>query len=133
MQRVSQLNGIENAMKFVTGLSTGPLGFKSVQPNINLVLFRYGKFDRLVKPGFRWMPLCENTKKVFIGPQTTKLSNIKLLDKLGNPIIVSSILKYHIKDPVNYCIKDSYDNLLPEYLETTMRNICKKYPFFSET
>ncbi len=62
MQRVSQLNRLEKCLKFMTGMITGPLGFVSVRPNFNYVIFRYGKFDRLLEPGFRWV----TTSRLFL-------------------------------------------------------------------
>ena len=68
-----KLTLVEQALKCVSGLLTGPLGVFSVTRNNLAVIQRFGKIDRIAEPGLRWATAWgASCDMVFMGIRTHK-------------------------------------------------------------
>ena len=67
------------------------------------VIFRWGKYNRTIYPGWNWKwPLMEVEKTVHTVITTTNLSPQTLTTQDGKGIVISVIVKYQIKDVKPY-------------------------------
>lgn len=101
------LTKVERGFKFlsgVLGVPLAPLCTLSVQQNYSLVVTRFGKIDRVIEPGLRWLPPFWQGHNIFRGIQTQKFSNLNILDRVGTPLVVSCNMNFQIKNPVDYVI-----------------------------
>jgi hypothetical protein len=108
-----RLTHFENIIKYATGFITAPIAplyLFSVKTNTKSVILRYGKIDRIVNPGLRWAPPGCKIYNVFTGTRIHSIKNLKLIDSIGMPIIVSVNIEYHIKDVELFIINTNNNN-----------------------
>lgn len=51
-----------------------------------------------------WNPIGMDLGKVFIGESSMKIKDSKIIDKIGNPVIVSGIMNYNVVHPERYAL-----------------------------
>ena len=129
---------VENFLKYVAGSALIPLsliglGFFNIPNNNTGVMTRFGKFEGIRREGLGWtlIPGFEY-KNIFMGNQTFKLPESKVVDKNGNPIIISAIVNYRVITPENFYVNIQCDS---EYIhnqaEAIIKKIASKYPYES--
>jgi hypothetical protein len=82
-------------------------GFIMVQPNWVKVSTYFGKYTGVhYKEGTSWRfnVMGQSLYDVYVGHQSIKLENSKIIDKNGNPIVVSCIMNYNITNPEQYIL-----------------------------
>ena len=132
---MSQLNLIEKTLKVLGGLILSPLAplcFQSVRINSVILVYRFGKFDRMVNPGLRWIAPFGKAYSVFTEPIN---KNLNLMDKHGNPIIINSNVNYKIVLPRKYMESTDFDSkkdIVSANIAVALRNALQKYPLISD-
>ena len=129
------LTKFENIIKYTVGILTLPISpffFFSVKSNTKSVILRYGKIDRIVNPGLRWTPPGCYIYEVFTGTRIYNLKNLRLIDSLGKPIIISANIEYHIIDVGLYIINaNGNNNVLINASSIILKQVYNSIPFVS--
>lgn len=74
-------------------------GFIMVQPNNSRVLLLFGKYMGTVKKnGYYWTNPFYTKKKISLRASNFDSERLKVNDKLGNPIMISTILVWRVLD-----------------------------------
>jgi len=74
-------------------------GFVMVQPNNSRVLLLFGKYVGTInKNGFYWVNPFYTKKKISLRASNFDSERLKVNDKLGNPIMISTILVWRVQD-----------------------------------
>ena len=72
-------------------------GFVMVQPNGSRVLLLFGKYVGTVKRnGFYWVNPFYTKKKISLRASNFDSERLKVNDKLGNPVMISTILVWRV-------------------------------------
>ena len=136
---MSQLNLVEKSLKVLGGFATIPLSpafFNVVPANTQELVYRFGKFDRIMDTGLRWVaPFCK-VYPVFMKTNCAHHKDLNLLDKHGNPIIVSSNVNYKIVVPQRYVESTDFFNrkyIIDSNIAVAIRQGLQKYPLISDT
>jgi len=136
---MSQLNLFEKSLKVLGGLITvpiAPLFLESIHAKNVTLIYRFGKFDRSVEPGLRWIPPFYEYYNVFIESVCTHHKDLNLLDKHGNPIIINSNVNYKITGPRTYVEMTDFNkrqDIVSSNIAVAIRNALQKYPLISES
>lgn len=129
------LTRFENVIKYATGVITfpiSPLYLFTVKSNSKAVILRYGKIDRIVDPGLRWTPPGYKIYEVFTGTKIYNFKNLRLLDSIGTPIIISANIEYRIKDVGSYIINANGNNdVLINAANIILKQVCGTLPYMA--
>lgn len=75
------------------------MGFIIVEPNNARVMVFFGKYrGTITDNGFLWVNPFYNKKKVTLRARNLDVPPIKVNDKVGNPIMIGSVLIWRVKD-----------------------------------
>lgn len=75
------------------------MGFIIVEPNNARVMIFFGKYKGTITDnGFLWVNPLYNKKKVTLRARNLDVPPIKVNDKVGNPIMIGSVLVWKVKD-----------------------------------
>lgn len=102
--------GMETFVGGLVNLVCSPLhlignGFVTVEPMYVSVLTYFGKYDgQHLNSGLNWIPTPIGMKacSVYMGARTTDLKKSKIIDRDGNPVVVSGIMNYNVSTPEQY-------------------------------
>jgi hypothetical protein len=129
------LTKFENIIKYATGFITAPIAplfLFSVKTNTKSVLLRYGKIDRIINPGLRWSPPGCTIYNVFTGTRIHSFKNLRLIDSIGTPIIISANIEYRIQDVGLYIINANGNNdVLINAANIILKQVCSSLPYIS--
>ena len=124
-------------------------GLKVVAPNQALVLTLFGNYYGTLKtPGFYFVnPFVVanapsnkgalnttdlGSKKISLRTRTLNNNKQKVNDALGNPIIIGSVVIWHVADPTRAVFAvDNFEDYLSIQCDSTIRNIARLYPYDS--
>lgn len=74
-------------------------GFLIIEPNEARVMIFFGKYKgTITNNGFFWVNPFYNKKKLTLRARNLDVAPIKVNDKVGNPIMIGSVLVWRIKD-----------------------------------
>ena len=136
---MSQLNLVEKSLKVLGGLITfslAPFFLQSIHAKNVTLIYRFGKFDRSVQPGLRWIPPFYEYHNVFTESVCTHHKDLNLLDKHGNPIIINSNVNYKITSPRTYVEMTDFNkkqDIVSSNIAVAIRTALQKYPLISGT
>ena len=127
------LTPAETLVKYVFGIPFIPLAMFSTPPNHATVVLRFGKFEGLRYEGLRFsMPVGASLTNVFLGNKTFKLSDAKVVDSQGNPIVISAMINYRVVYPQNYVVNtQSSSQYIHDQAETVIKNVASNYDYDS--
>ena len=75
------------------------IGFIVVEPNNARVMIFFGKYrGTITKNGFFWVNPFYSKKKLTLRARNLDVPPIKVNDKVGNPIMIGSVLVWRVKD-----------------------------------
>jgi regulator of protease activity HflC (stomatin/prohibitin superfamily) len=132
MLKLTQYETLLKGLCGAISIPLTPLILQSVPLNHTSVVRRFGKIDRIMEPGLRWVPIGAESINIFMGPQTHTFKNLRILDTNGTPIIVSAILQYRIEGPDKFIVNaNSNLDVLERESQIAIRSVCIKYPFDS--
>ena len=106
-------------------------GFVKVNPNSSRVLLLFGKYIGTIRSnGLFWVnPLFTKTK-ISLRARNFDSERLKVNDKLGNPIIISTILVWRVKDTHKAAFDvDDYENFVRIQTDAAVRELASKYPY----
>jgi len=106
-------------------------GFIMVQPNNSRVLLLFGKYIGSVKKnGFYWVNPFYTKKKISLRASNFDSERLKVNDKLGNPIMISTILVWRVHDTYKAAFDvDNYENFVRVQTDAAVRKLASMYPY----
>ncbi|MEH6538187.1 MAG: SPFH domain-containing protein [Psychroserpens sp.] len=106
-------------------------GFIMVQPNSSRVLLLFGKYIGTVKKnGFYWANPFYTKKKISLRARNFDSERLKVNDKLGNPIMISTILVWKVKNTYKAAFDvDVYENFVRVQTDAAVRKLASMYPY----
>ena len=106
-------------------------GFIMVQPNNSRVLLLFGKYVGSVKKnGFYWVNPFYTKKKISLRASNFDSERLKVNDKMGNPILISTILVWRVTDTYKAAFDvDNYENFVRVQTDAAVRKLASMYPY----
>lgn len=130
--------GMESLVGGFVNLLLSPLhlignGFISVKPNhIGVTTYWDNYTGQKFPEGLNWTPTPFGLKinQVYMGAQTTRMKDSKIIDKNSNPILVSGIMNYNIENPEQYLFGfDYHGDYIYNQAEKTLKKIVSNYSY----
>lgn len=112
------------------GITTLP-GYFFVNPNGSRVITLFGKYIGTVrKNGFFWANPFYYKKKVSLRARNFDSERVKVNDKIGNPILISVILVWKVKDTYKAAFEvDDYESFVRVQSDAAVRKLAGSYPY----
>ena len=106
-------------------------GFFLVNPNTSKVILLFGKYIGTVKKnGFFWANPFYTKKKISLRASNFDSERVKVNDKLGNPIMISTILVWKVEDTYKAAFDvDNYENFVRVQSDAAVRKLASLYPY----
>jgi regulator of protease activity HflC (stomatin/prohibitin superfamily) len=106
-------------------------GFIMVQPNGSRVLLLFGEYVGTVKKnGFYWVNPFYSKKKISLRASNFDSERLKVNDKLGNPIMISTILVWRVQNTYKAAFDvDNYENFVRVQTDAAVRKLASMYPY----
>lgn len=122
-------SGIGAIIIFV-GILTVP-GFVLVNPNSSRVLLLFGKYVGTIKEnGLFWVNPLYTKRKISLRASNFDSERLKVNDKLGNPIMISTILVWRVTDTYKAAFDvDDYQNFVRVQTDAAVRKLASMYPY----
>lgn len=114
----------------VLGLLMLP-GFVLVNPNSSRVLLLFGKYMGTIKKnGLFWVNPLYSKKKISLRASNFDSERLKVNDKLGNPVMISTILVWRVTDTYRAAFDvDDYQNFVRVQTDAAVRKLASMYPY----
>ena len=106
-------------------------GIFLVNPNNSKVLLLFGKYIGTVKEnGIFWANPFYTKRKISLRASNFDSERVKVNDKLGNPIMISTILVWKVKDTYKAAFDvDNYENFVRVQSDAAVRKLASLYPY----
>ncbi|QCX38118.1 SPFH domain-containing protein [Aureibaculum algae] len=106
-------------------------GFFLVNPNTSKVLLLFGKYVGTVKDnGFFWANPFYTKRKISLRASNFDSERVKVNDKLGNPIMISTILVWRVQDTFKAAFDvDNFENFVRVQSDAAVRKLASLYPY----
>ena len=106
-------------------------GFIMVQPNGSRVLLLFGEYVGTVKKnGFYWVNPFYTKKKISLRASNFDSERLKVNDKLGNPVMISTILVWRVHNTYKAAFDvDNYENFVRVQTDAAVRKLASMYPY----
>lgn len=106
-------------------------GFFLVNPNGSRVLVLFGKYVGTVKQnGFFWTNPFYSKTKISLRARNFETERVKVNDKMGNPILISSILVWKVNDTYKAAFEvDDYESFVRIQSDAAVRILASRYPY----
>lgn len=106
-------------------------GFFFVNPNESRVLILFGEYKGTVKAnGFFWVNPFFVKKRISLRSRNFDSERIKVNDLLGNPILISVILVWKVRDTYAASFEvDDYENFVRVQTDSAVRKLASSYPY----
>lgn len=107
------------------------VGLIMVNPNEARVLLLFGKYQGTVKKnGLFWVNPFFSKKKISLRARNFDSERLKVNDKLGNPIMISTILVWKVKDTFRASFDvDIFENFVMVQTDAAVRKLASLYPY----
>lgn len=107
------------------------IGFFFVYPNGSRVMTLFGEYKGTVKDhGFYWVNPFYVRKKISLRARNFDSERLKVNDKLGNPIIISVILVWRVKETYKAAFEvDIYENFVRVQTDAAVRKLANLYAY----
>jgi len=107
------------------------IGFTTVYPNSSRVLTLFGKYVGSIKEnGFFWVNPLYLKKRISLRARNLDSERVKVNDKLGNPIMISVILVWQVKNTFKAAFEvDDYESFVRVQTDAAVRNLAGTYPY----
>lgn len=124
---------LENPV-FITGIVIAIFivpGFIMVNPNNSRVLLLFGKYVGTIKEnGFYWVNPFFSKKKISLRASNFDSERLKVNDKLGNPVMISTILVWKVSDTYKAAFDvDNYEHFVRVQTDAAVRKLASMYPY----
>tara|TARA_R110000796_G_scaffold104102_1_gene213828 strand:+ start:214380 stop:215240 length:861 start_codon:yes stop_codon:yes gene_type:complete len=106
-------------------------GFILVNPNGSRVLLLFGKYVGTIKEnGFYWVLPFYSKSKISLRASNFDSERLKVNDKLGNPVMISTILVWRVTDTYKAAFEvDDYKNFVRVQTDAAVRKLASMYPY----
>lgn len=106
-------------------------GFVLVNPNSSRVLLLFGKYVGTIKKnGFFWVNPFFTKKKISLRASNFDSERLKVNDKLGNPVMISTILVWRVTNTYKAAFDvDDYQNFVRVQTDAAVRKLASMYPY----
>ena len=106
-------------------------GFVLVNPNSSRVLLLFGKYVGTIKKnGLFWVNPLYSKKKISLRASNFDSERLKVNDKLGNPVMISTILVWRVTDTYKAAFEvDDYKNFVRVQTDAAVRKLASMYPY----
>lgn len=106
-------------------------GFTLVNPNNSRVLLLFGKYAGTIKKnGFYWVNPFFTKKKISLRASNFDSERLKVNDKIGNPVMISTILVWRVTDTYKAAFDvDNYENFVRVQTDAAVRKLASMYPY----
>lgn len=106
-------------------------GFVLVNPNNSRVLLLFGKYIGTIKKnGLFWVFPFYTKKAISLRASNFDSERLKVNDKLGNPIMISTILVWRVTDTYKAAFDvDDYKNFVRVQTDAAVRKLASMYPY----
>ncbi|MCX7550613.1 SPFH domain-containing protein [Xanthomarina sp. F2636L] len=117
-------------LSIITGLFIA-FGFIMVQPNNSRVLLLFGKYvGSIKKNGLYWANPLYTKKKISLRASNFDSERLKVNDKLGNPVMISTILVWRVQNTYKAAFDvDNYENFVRVQTDAAVRKLASMYPY----
>tara|TARA_R110002167_G_scaffold76032_4_gene211959 strand:+ start:7386 stop:8243 length:858 start_codon:yes stop_codon:yes gene_type:complete len=121
---------IIGALTIFVGVLMAP-GFVLVNPNSSRVLLLFGKYMGTIKQnGLFWVNPFYSKRKISLRASNFDSERLKVNDKLGNPIMISTILVWRVTDTFKAAFDvDDYQNFVRVQTDAAVRKLASMYPY----
>ncbi|MBA6151660.1 SPFH domain-containing protein [Gelidibacter maritimus] len=106
-------------------------GFLMVQPNNSRVLLLFGKYVGTVKRnGFYWVIPFYTKTKISLRASNFDSERLKVNDKLGNPVMISTILVWRVENTYKAAFDvDNFQDFVRVQTDAAVRKLASMYPY----
>src|SRR5690606_8623912 len=106
-------------------------GFVMVQPNNSRVLLLFGKYIGTIKKnGLYWANPFYTKKKISLRASNFDSERLKVNDKMGNPIMISTILVWRVQNRYKAAFDvDNFENFVRVQTGAAGRTLGSMYPY----
>lgn len=106
-------------------------GFIVVSPNSSKVLLLFGDYKGGVKQnGLFWINPLYTRTSLSLRARNFESEKIKVNDKMGNPIMISVILVWKVKDTFKATFEvDNYENFIRIQTDSAVRKLAGSFPY----
>lgn len=106
-------------------------GFFFINPNGSMVLTLFGDYKGTVKAnGFFWANPFYTKKRISLRARNFDSERVKVNDKLGNPIMISVILVWRVKNTFKAAFEvDNFENFVRVQTDAAVRKMAGSYPY----
>ncbi|QOD61874.1 SPFH domain-containing protein [Polaribacter haliotis] len=109
----------------------GFFGFILVNPNTSKVILLFGKYVGTIKEnGLYWANPLYRKKSISLRASNFDSERLKVNDKLGNPIMISTILVWRVTNTYKAAFDvDNYENFVRVQTDAAVRKLASMYPY----
>ncbi|WP_075344482.1 SPFH domain-containing protein [Tenacibaculum agarivorans] len=106
-------------------------GFILVNPNTSKVVLLFGKYMGTIKQnGLYWANPFYTKKKISLRASNFDSERLKVNDKLGNPVMISTILVWRVTDTYKAAFDvDNYEHFVRVQTDAAVRKLASMYPY----
>ncbi|MGB3144619.1 MAG: SPFH domain-containing protein [Maribacter sp.] len=106
-------------------------GFVLVNPNSSRVLLLFGKYVGTIKEnGLFWVNPLYSKRRISLRASNFDSERLKVNDKLGNPIMISTILVWRVTNTYKAAFDvDDYQNFVRVQTDAAVRKLASMYPY----
>lgn len=106
-------------------------GLILVNPNESRVLLLFGEYIGSVKKnGLFWVNPLYTKKKISLRARNFDSERLKVNDKMGNPIMISTILVWRVQDTYRASFDvNNYENFVVVQTDAAVRKLASLYPY----
>jgi regulator of protease activity HflC (stomatin/prohibitin superfamily) len=123
----------ENGLFLISSLLgfIGFFGFILVNPNASKVILLFGKYVGTIKAnGLFWANPLYRKKSISLRASNFDSERLKVNDKLGNPIMISTILVWRVTNTYKAAFDvDNYENFVRVQTDAAVRKLASMYPY----
>jgi len=104
----------------------------SVNEKEEVIVQRFGEYKKTItSPGLHWCyPNQLQISHVSTKLNTLDLKNIKIIDSVGNPIMVSAVVVYKVVNSKKAFFNvEDYDEFVENQSQAVLRQVVSKYPY----
>ncbi|MGY0426566.1 MAG: SPFH domain-containing protein [Polaribacter sp.] len=126
VQQENPVYAIISVISFV-----GFFGFILVNPNTSIVILLFGKYVGTIKEnGLYWANPLYRKKTISLRASNFDSERLKVNDKLGNPIMISTILVWRVTNTYKAAFDvDNYENFVRVQTDAAVRKLASMYPY----
>ncbi|MCD0470738.1 SPFH domain-containing protein [Flavobacterium sp. JAS] len=106
-------------------------GFIVIGPNSSKVLLLFGDYKGSIKQsGLFWVNPLYSTTSLSLRARNFESEKIKVNDKMGNPILISVILVWKVKDTFKSTFEvDNYEGFIRIQTDSAVRKLAGSFPY----